>query len=263
MAWIGRPSAELADTVDFCWSAEGGPGPGTAFRELFPDAGAQLIFRLSPAGCRLALLGPSTSRITVELAGDGARYFGVRFRAGQVPRLADIASRELTDGRIDLSSLGGLRVDDLGERLARAPDPAAAQRLFEALLRGGAPLVRDERCRRAAALLEARGGALPIEALATGMGQSPRALERSLRAGLGMSPKRLARLVRLRHVLGRLRAGADPTGADLALACGYADQSHLIRDFRALTGRAPGEPEAFRTRPVAAPTTAVVHRVRP
>lgn len=262
MAWIGLPSAELAETVDFAWAASGGTGAPSTFHELFPDAGATLVFRLSPAGCRLALLGPSVERATVELAG-GAEYFGLRFRVGQTPRLADLAPGALTGGRVELSSLGGMRVDDLGERLARLPDPEARLRLLEASLRGVAPLIRDDRCRRAAGLLEACGGNLRIEALAAGLGLHVRSLERAFVGSLGMSPKQAARLVRLRHVLGRLRADDYRSGADLALDCGYADQSHLIREFRRLTGRSPGERDAFRTRPVAGPPdTGIVHRVR-
>ena len=146
--------------------------------------------------------------------------------------------------------------------MARLRDGDARMRCLEGLLRGVAPLVRDDRCRHATALLEARGGALPIEAVADRLGVDGRSLERVFRAGLGVSPKRAARLIRLRHVLGLLREGGA-SGADLAVACGYADQSHLIRDFRQLTGRRPGERDAFRTRAVAGPPAAgVVHRVR-
>lgn len=57
--------------------------------------------------------------------------------------------------------------------------------------------------------------------------------------------------------------GGYGTLADLAHACGYADQADMTRDFKDLTGRAPGEQDAFRARPLAgAPETRVVHRYR-
>jgi AraC-like DNA-binding protein len=92
---------------------------------------------------------------------------------------------------------------------------------------------------------------------------SARSLERLCLEQLGMAPKRLGRLVRLRQVLLRLQAGGFGTLADLAHGCGYSDQPHLIRDFKQLTGRLPGEPDAFRTRRIAGdPQAAVVHRYR-
>ncbi len=95
------------------------------------------------------------------------------------------------------------------------------------------------------------------------VGLHVRSLERLFVDQLGIAPKRLARLVRLRHVLGGLHSGGHRNLAELALACGYSDQPHLIRDFRALMGRRPGEAGAFRSRRVACAETRVVHRYRP
>ena len=54
-----------------------------------------------------------------------------------------------------------------------------------------------------------------------------------------MAPKPFARLLRFQRAVGLLRAGAPI--ADAAYACGYADQPHLNRDFRALAGATPRE----------------------
>jgi transcriptional regulator GlxA family with amidase domain len=99
--------------------------------------------------------------------------------------------------------------------------------------------------------------------LAERLGLHARTLERRFVEHLGLPPKRLTRLVRLREVLGRLHRGGYGTLADLAHACGYADQAHMTRDFKDLTGRAPGEPDAFRARALSGPPeTRVVHRHR-
>lgn len=257
------PAPDLADRIDLCWASGGAPGTGTSLHEFFPDAGVHLVLRLSRAGSRLVLLGPTTERAAVERAA-GAEYLGLRFRAGQAPRLADARSAELTDGLAELTRLAGTSVEALGERLAALPDHGARQRALEALVRREArPLVEDPRARRAALLLEARRGRLRVDELAGALGLHVRSLERTFLASFGMTPKRMARLVRLRYVLGALHAGGFGTLADLAQACGYADQPHLVRDFRALTGRTPGEADAARSRPLARGETRVVHRVRP
>lgn len=60
----------------------------------------------------------------------------------------------------------------------------------------------------------------------------------SLRAGL--TPKRYLRVLRFHSLVHRLAAGREDSWAQLAADGGYADQSHLIREFRAFSGLTPG-----------------------
>jgi AraC-like DNA-binding protein len=46
-------------------------------------------------------------------------------------------------------------------------------------------------------------------------------------------------LIRFERVLGRVADVARPDWGALAVECGYADQSHLIRDFREFAGTTP------------------------
>lgn len=262
MSTLTLPAPDLARQIDVCWSVEAGKG-GKAFREFFPDAGAHLVIRFTSSSARAVLLGPATEKLNVELD-EGADYLGIRFRTGQAPRLADVRASELTNRFAELTRLGGERVETVAERLRAATDGGARQRLVEVLLRRELPpLVADERCRRAAQLLERHGGRLRIDELARELGLHARSLERLFLANLGIAPKRLARLVRLRHVLGELHAGRWASHAELALACGYSDQPHLVRDFKALTGRTPGEKDAFRNRRLERAHARIVHRHQP
>lgn len=262
MVLTREPAADLASRIDRFWSVRGDGAPGTSFHEFFPDGSSNLIFRLSSSGCRLVLLGPATDLAAVE-RDRRAEYLGVRFRTGHTPALADVTPSELTNAHVELTRLGGVRVDDLAERLFSHASPESRQRALEELLRRAPPLVRSERARQLGALLDARGGRVRIDDLAGSLGLHVRALERLCVVEFGMSPKRLARLARFRHVLARLHAGGFGTLADLALECGYSDQPHLTRDFKDLTGRLPGERFAFQPRRLdAAPRTEVVHRHR-
>jgi AraC-like DNA-binding protein len=263
MVLVRPPAPDLATRVDLFWSVRSAPGKrGTAFRELFPASGLTLVIRLSPSGSRMVLLGSATERASVELD-PGAEYLGVHFRTGQAPRLVDASGPELINRHAEVMRLGSARLESVADRLLALPDLASRQLVLEELLRALPPLVRDERCRAAAVLLERHGGRLRVDDLAARLGLHVRSLERRLVEHLGLPPKRLARLVRLREVLGRLHAGRYGTLAELAHLCGYADQAHMCRDFKALTGRAPGEADASRARSLgAAPETVVVHRYR-
>lgn len=263
MVYIGKPAPDLAQQIDMCWSVMTEGDVDRTFYEILPDSNVNLTIRFSSSGCRMVLLGPATEKASIEID-NASDYFCIRFRPAQVPRLVDVSPSELINGFVDIPKIRGMSIDSLADRLHSLPDAASRQRVMEDLVRGSLPLVRNERCRQATALLDLHGGRLQVGQLAAEMGIHIRALERLFLEQLGMTPKRLIRLVRLQHLLSSLRAGSFNSLTDLAHACGYTDQSHMIKDFKELTGRLPGESGCGDARPLSdAPLTGVVHRYRP
>ena len=86
--------------------------------------------------------------------------------------------------------------------------------------------------------IAAAAGAIRVRTLARDLGISQDALEKHFRRIVGASPKQFATIVRLRQAVDLSRQ--SPSLTALALDAGYYDQSHFIRDFRAITGDAPG-----------------------
>ncbi len=82
---------------------------------------------------------------------------------------------------------------------------------------------------------------LSVKALSKHSGQSIRSLQRLFREYVGASPKWVVRRFRLHELLERFHSGEEVDGAQLALELGYADQAHLINDFRKLAGVTPTE----------------------
>jgi AraC-like DNA-binding protein len=56
---------------------------------------------------------------------------------------------------------------------------------------------------------------------------------------VGVPPKTFARVVRLQRLLEALRSARDPHWSALATWAGYYDQSHLVAEFKELTGVTP------------------------
>ena len=75
-----------------------------------------------------------------------------------------------------------------------------------------------------------------VDRLAAEIGLSERQFRRRVRASVGYGPKTLQRVLRLRRFLQSDRQNLGRA----ALDAGYADQAHLTRDCRRLTGLAPG-----------------------
>jgi AraC-like DNA-binding protein len=79
-----------------------------------------------------------------------------------------------------------------------------------------------------------------VEALATELGCSRRYLRDGFVRQVGLPPKTVARLMRFDHVRERIQEAPTRWG-EVAHAAGYADQSHLNREFRELAGTTPSD----------------------
>ncbi len=88
--------------------------------------------------------------------------------------------------------------------------------------------------------LRATQGAVRVHALAAELGCSRRYLRDGFVREVGLPPKTVGRLMRFHHV--REHIGRAPTRwCDVAHSAGYADQSHLNREFRELAGTTPSD----------------------
>ena len=84
-------------------------------------------------------------------------------------------------------------------------------------------------------------GRYPIGRLTSELGWSRKRLVTQFRERVGLAPKTFARVLRFHHAVTLLRSGGDRGWCDLALDCGYCDQAHFNRDFRAFAGMTPTE----------------------
>ncbi|GGT30910.1 AraC family transcriptional regulator [Streptomyces purpureus] len=153
----------------------------------------------------------------------------------------------------DPTDILGPRVRRLTERLAETPTwPERFARLDATLLRWSAS-GRPHAPQVAWAWEELRrtGGTAPLDALAARSGWSKRQFHHHFVQQIGTTPKTAARIHRLGRVL-RLLA-TDLSYARTAEACGFFDQSHLNREFTAMTGLTPGRFRADRTSGAGAP----------
>lgn len=132
--------------------------------------------------------------------------------------------------------LPAARLSEVQERLYRAPDSAARVHVVEQFLLD-LPYARDPVVSRAITMLDTPADDARVAQIARTLGLSERQLERRFRARVGIVPKRFATLRRFERAVA-LAAGA-PSLTAAALAAGYYDQSHFIRDFRRFVGVSP------------------------
>jgi transcriptional regulator GlxA family with amidase domain len=178
--------------------------------------------------------------------GGPAWVVGVRFRPGAAIAMLGVAARELRDetaGAADVWRGAGRSLD---ARLTEAGDAASARAVLEAelLARRARAALPDARLEHAITTLRTARGELPVPAVAANAGLGERQLERLFVERVGYGLKLFARVVRMEHAASSIATatrvrGSIASWASFARACGYADQAHLIREFRALTGLTP------------------------
>ena len=78
----------------------------------------------------------------------------------------------------------------------------------------------------------------PVAAVGERLGLSPPRFIELFRRRTGLTPKRYARIERFQHLIHTID-GAVGSWARLAIAHGYADQAHMIRDFKWFSGTIP------------------------
>jgi len=261
MTTIRQPSPELARTIDLCWAKTG--DDVATFFEVYPSSSVDLIFRFSESGNRVVVLGPRTETVNVEVAAR-ARYFGVSFRCGQTPRLFDTQHTALVDARLEPNRLLRHSTEQLATCLSALPNTEKRQRHIENLIRDKPPLIEHDQCRSICAYIQATGGLVQVAETAAHFNIHVRSLERIFRKHLGLPPKFVIRSIRLRKLVDAIRAGGQTDLIGLAFELGYADQSHMIRDFKKLTGRVPVRLDPVDTgRLAGGPTARTVHRYKP
>ncbi|MBJ3808088.1 helix-turn-helix transcriptional regulator [Streptomyces flavofungini] len=162
-------------------------------------------------------------------------------------RLFAVPMRELTNRVVELDGVLGPRAGELVERLSAIGDWGTRFDLLDAALlarleRGPAPAPE---VRHAWRLLARSAGAMPIARITAEVGWSHGYLVRRFTEQIGLTPKTSARVLRFHRAVGLLARGAVDLN-EVTSACGFYDQAHLNREFRALADVTPGELAAAR-----------------
>ncbi len=158
-------------------------------------------------------------------------------------RLFGLPMRELANTAVELDALDERPWSALVTRLAEAPSWEDRFALLDDTLlawaeEGPTP---DPEIAWAFRRLQRSGGLVEVGTLAAEIGWSGRHFGARFREQVGMAPKATASVLRFRRAVRMLGGGAETTISDVAATSGYADHSHLTREFRRLAGCTPSQ----------------------
>lgn len=248
------PPPPLSAFVERFWLREDDAQPHLLERAL-PTGAPALWIELGGDGLRVAAqqdprrmttfhtstLFGSSSRWSIVAAGRRFARMGVRFTPNGAAAFFAPPASELHNAQLPLEALwGDAAANEFRERLLAEPTPAARFHRLERLLLA-----------RLTSLAEHPAGAFAVNALLAApqagaitrvvdqIALSHQQLIRLFRQQVGMTPKRFVRVRRFQKVLERLGRQNQVNWTEIALACGYADQAHLSREFHEFAGVSP------------------------
>ncbi len=150
---------------------------------------------------------------------------------------------ELTDTVVGLEVLGRPGWRQLGDRLAETPGWDQRFQLLERTLGRwlAAGPAADPAVHWAWQRLARSHGAVPVGQLSAEIGWSRRHFASQFARQIGLAPKAAAQVLRFSHALELLTEPGAGTISAVAAEAGYADHSHLVREFRRLAEATPSE----------------------
>jgi AraC-like DNA-binding protein len=219
--------------------------PGESLAPSFADAHASLVFDLpivykggvwrpSSAAGGAIVMGAFT-RATYASVTERAAMIGVYLRPRGIARLLGVPGSDLTDRVISLNEIWRGFEHDPDCTSLESVETILLRRLHYRPSRRADAVVADM-----ASYVRRRGGQVSVDTMSELSGFSRQHLARLFREQIGIGPKLYARLARFRAALAHV-GGPERTASwsSISARLGYADQSHLIAEFREFTSFTP------------------------
>jgi AraC-like DNA-binding protein len=250
---VYKPAFPLSQYVEFIWRATNS-GTLPSRQRVYPDGAMALVIHLKkptmtffvdaePQTIRVPLLaGPYSRSFDVDPS-ESTEVIGILFRPGAARMFFPVAAHELHNIDVALRDLYPGEADQLLNDLCSATGEQRQFHVVERYLKRkmikAAPIhpalsYAVEQLSRE----DAVGGIRRIQ-LETGLSHTR--FIQLFSENVGLTPKLFHRVRRFRTMLDRIEKRMPVNWAALAADCGYFDQAHLIRDFRAFAGTTPLE----------------------
>ena len=256
MLYLERlPHPALAPFIhNFWYSCD--PAAAHRYERILPNGRPQIVISLSrdyltnanhptdphlpqPAALFLGIYSHHQLIDTIDLT----ELIGVSFHPGGTVAFFPDTTHTFTNLETSLEDLWGRAALNLRNDLREASTPAQKFDLLDFALHHR---LKESRFPRRTQTIDYALGKLQrspatttVNELTRDMGISPRRLSQLFQDNIGVSPKTYSRIQRFQQAVQLMHRGADIHWIELALTCGYYDQSHFANDFRAFSGISP------------------------
>jgi AraC-like DNA-binding protein len=234
-----KPEGPLATHVE-CLRVGRGVFPREVTERVLPDGAVHLFFDVGDAYAA-TVTGVTSAPTVVRLSGV-LEQVGVQLRTGAIATLLGVPAHELSGRATPLEAIWGRHACELLEQLAEMPPSQRVAHLRAVLLDRlrASDAAPERRVLAAVRCIRAAHGDVSVRSLAAQLDVGERRLEQLFQREVGVSAKTFCRIARLHHTIDYLLEHRGESWPEVANACGFYDQAHLIREFRAITDTTPG-----------------------
>jgi AraC-like DNA-binding protein len=168
----------------------------------------------------------------------------VVFQPYGINQLLNTRASELRDNIIPTEYLFGKQVPGLYEKLSEGFTIAGKLELLNGFFKGVAERRKyfdDSLIKASVRFIVENKGLISSRQLVKLTGFTERHIERKFSESIGITPRKFGNVIKLHHFLRQLKT--EPANKRLtafAYEAGYTDQSHLIKEFKKITGMTPG-----------------------
>lgn len=238
-------TAGLKRVVTAYWQVVG-DGSKVPSAAVLPDGHVELVFNFGAAvglsGPAFTgdqppsvVVGPLSQAVKMEYRGP-VNTFGIRFHPARGAAFFGQPAPALADKLLPLAQVSAPLDNAFSSLLAPDWSPesqgarAALDHLLLEQLASSSPV--DPAIITLVDRLTSSEDVPPVAQIARDLGLSPRQVQRRFLASVGVPPKQFVRVFRFARLWQIATMSAPETWAALAADHGYADQAHMIREFR-------------------------------
>lgn len=245
-----KPAPPLDRFIHKLWSARAAAHVEHERERILPTGRVQIILNLNrdflvdltegkrPQKAPPALIVGARSIYEIVDSSDMADLIGVVFEPGGFGAFAGDAVDLFSNRSVALEDVWCSQECALRDRLKEIQGAKQRLRFLETFLVGrfAARLSRNRMVELALDSFACSPSITTVRDVARSTGLSERRFSQVFREEVGFSPKVWCRIQRFQRAVQSLHSGVDIRWSELALDCGFYDQSHFANEFRAFSG---------------------------
>lgn len=251
---VQYPTQDLSPFIKKYWAMDGTVGSDAGhLQRIVPMGMADLIFyfndlpenidRSESLKSRSVINGQQTNYYDLKVVGR-INLFSVTFTPQGTRQFFNIPLTEIHNRNLPLRFLAGSIADEMEDRLFHANNFYSRVKIIEKHLMKKLDEQRRfefQRMNRTISNISRSRGLSNIDSLASDACLSRKQFERVFSDYIGLTPLQFMRVLRFQNAIDIKAKKAEISLTELAYSSGYFDQSHMVREFKRISGHTPGK----------------------
>ncbi len=235
------PTSGLQTYLDCFWSySTDASGILSDKKPIIPDGCIDIIFDMNQQDSLRSFV---VGAMTKPIISSRTSLVGVRFKPGMAYPFINTPIHELTDLLVDYNEFAGHKADDLSDQLVNLKFTKHRIALLNSVFLKKLSFLNpvEAQMSKALSLIRSAEGHCSVTQISDVAGWSRQHFTRKCLWYTGLTPKFLTQVTRLNKVIRLYKTEPFYNWSQLSLEGGYYDQSHMINEFKKITGLTPIE----------------------